>query len=155
MQSSLTLLKGQATRLTLIKTTSAASMATSVPVPIAIPTLAIARAGESLIPSPTIATRFPSSWSCFTLATLWEGRTSANTLVMPTYMRKNKLHSFQEILLSMWNIGLPWWFSGKESVCQCRRCRFDPWSCLGNFMDREAWWATVHGVKKSQTWLSN
>ena len=23
--------------------------------------------------------------------------------------------------------GLPWWFSGKESACQCRRCRFNPW----------------------------
>ena len=22
--------------------------------------------------------------------------------------------------------GLPWWLSGKESACQCRRCRFDP-----------------------------
>ena len=43
---------------------------------------------------------------------------------------------------------------------------FDPWSgrssgegnvnpvqysCLGNPMDRGAWWATVHGVTKSQT----
>ena len=28
------------------------------------------------------------------------------------------------------------------------------WSCLGNPMDREAWWATVHGVAKSQTRLS-
>lgn len=71
--------------LTLMRTTSAASIATSVPVPIAIPTLAIASAGESLIPSPTMATRFPSSCNCFTLATLWEGRTSANTLEMPTY----------------------------------------------------------------------
>ena len=57
--------------------------------------------------------------------------------------------------------GLPRWFSGKESVCQCRRCRFDAWvgkiprrsqwqsiqySCLRNPMDRGAWWATVHGV---------
>ena len=25
--------------------------------------------------------------------------------------------------------------------------------CLGNPMDRGAWWATVHGVKKSQTRL--
>jgi len=24
-------------------------------------------------------------------------------------------------------IGLPWWFSGKESACQCRRHRSDPW----------------------------
>ena len=22
--------------------------------------------------------------------------------------------------------GLPWWLSGKESTCQCRRHRFDP-----------------------------
>ena len=27
-------------------------------------------------------------------------------------------------------------------------------SCLGNPMDRGAWWATVHRVAKSQTWLS-
>ena len=53
---------------------------------------------------------------------------------------------------------------------QCRGCRFDPWvarqsrggngnpfrySCLGNPIDRGAWWATVHGVSKSQTRLSN
>ena len=25
------------------------------------------------------------------------------------------------------------------------------WSCLGNPMDRGAWWATVHGVAKSWT----
>ena len=25
------------------------------------------------------------------------------------------------------------------------------YSCLENFMDRGAWWATVHGVAKSQT----
>ena len=27
--------------------------------------------------------------------------------------------------------------------------------CLGNPMDRRAWWATVHGVAKSRTQLSN
>ena len=29
------------------------------------------------------------------------------------------------------------------------------YSCLENPLDRGAWWATVHGVAKSQTWLSN
>ena len=29
------------------------------------------------------------------------------------------------------------------------------YSCLENPMDRGTWWATVHGVVKSQTWLSN
>ena len=24
--------------------------------------------------------------------------------------------------------GLPWWLSGKEPACQCRRQEFDPWS---------------------------
>ena len=62
--------------------------------------------------------------------------------------------------------------SGKEPACQCRRRKthgFDPWdrkiswrkkwqplhyACLGNPMDRESWWATVHGITKSQTQLS-
>ena len=29
------------------------------------------------------------------------------------------------------------------------------YSCLENTMDGGAWWATVHGVTKSQTWLSD
>ena len=29
------------------------------------------------------------------------------------------------------------------------------YSCLENFRDRGAWWATVHGVTKSQKWLSD
>ena len=30
-----------------------------------------------------------------------------------------------------------------------------PYSCLGNPMDRGAWWATIHGVAMSQTRLSD
>ena len=33
--------------------------------------------------------------------------------------------------------GLPWWLSGKESTCQCRRHRFDPW--VGKIPWRMAW----------------
>ena len=29
------------------------------------------------------------------------------------------------------------------------------YSCLGNPTDRAAWWAAVHGVAKSRTWLSD
>ena len=62
--------QGAAAELTLMRTTSAASMATSVPVPMAMPTSACARAGESFTPSPTMATLFPWFCSSWTLATL-------------------------------------------------------------------------------------
>ena len=29
------------------------------------------------------------------------------------------------------------------------------YSCLENSMDRGAWWATIHGIAKSWTWLSD
>ena len=66
-------------------------------------------------------------------------------------------------------MGLPCWLSGKDFACSsgdclpCRRHRFDPWvkqspgegndntlqySCLGNPVDRGAWWVTIHGVTR-------
>ena len=33
--------------------------------------------------------------------------------------------------------GLPWWLSGKEATCQCKRCRFDPW--VGKIPWRRKW----------------
>ena len=59
--------------------------------------------------------------------------------------------------------GLPYSSDGKESACKAGALRSIPWSgrfpgdgngnplqysCLGNPMDRGAWWATVHGVAK-------
>ena len=38
------------------------------------------------------------------------------------------------------NTGLPWWISGKEFPCQCRRLRFDPWS--GKIPWRRKWQPT-------------
>ena len=58
---------------------------------------------------------------------------------------------------------------GKESACNAGDLGLSPeserspgegngnprqYSCLENPMDREAWRATIHGVEKSQTWLS-
>ena len=60
--------------------------------------------------------------------------------------------------------------AGKESVCNAGDLGSIPglgrlpgkgngnplrYSCLGNSMDREAWWATVRGISKSQSQLSN
>ena len=65
---------------------------------------------------------------------------------------------------------LPWWLSGKESACNVGDVGSIPGlgrspgegngnplqcSCLENPMDRGAWWATVHGVTKSQTQMSD
>ena len=33
--------------------------------------------------------------------------------------------------------GFPWWLSGREHICQCRRCRFNPW--VGNIPWRRKW----------------
>ena len=35
---------------------------------------------------------------------------------------------------------LPWWLSGKELTCQCRRCGFDPW--VGNILWGRKWQLT-------------
>ena len=63
----------------------------------------------------------------------------------------------------MIKIRLTWWFSGKESACNAGDMGSIPglgrspgeingsllqYSCLGNTMDRGAWWDTVHGVTK-------
>ena len=84
----------------------------------------------------------------------------------------NKKAALQKKFVSHIYDHLPGGASGKEPACQCRRhkrCASIPgsgrfprrraWqplqrSCLENPMDRGAWRATVHGVTKSQTWLT-
>ena len=40
--------------------------------------------------------------------------------------------------------GLPWWLSGKEFTCQCRRHRFNPWSRkISHTMEQPSLWATI------------
>ena len=67
-------------------------------------------------------------------------------------------------------LGFPGDLVGKESACNARDTGLIPrserspgerngnplqYSCLENSMDREAWQATVRGVAKSQTRLSD
>ena len=67
-------------------------------------------------------------------------------------------------------LGLPWWLSGKESVCNAGNVGLIPelgrspagghgnplqYSCLENSMNRGSWQVTVHGVAKSQTRLND
>ena len=58
------------------------------------------------------------------------------------------IHSFNEFLLRTLM---------RPSVCENGKGNGIPlqYSCLDNPMDGGAWWAAVHGVTKSQTWLSN
>ena len=76
--------------------------------------------------------------------------------------------SWKEILHIKWNALKGKGFNMsvcpyRESACQCRRSRFDPWvreipfegngnplqySCLGNPLDRGGWQATVHGLQR-------
>mmetsp|Transcript_5426 Transcript_5426/g.22209 ORF Transcript_5426/g.22209 Transcript_5426/m.22209 type:complete len:240 (-) Transcript_5426:2591-3310(-) len=71
-------------RLDRTSTTPAASIATSVPAPTAIPRSDWAIAGASLMPSPTTATLFPSCCRSLTASTFPAGRASATTCLMPT-----------------------------------------------------------------------
>ena len=66
------------------RVTPALCMATSVPVPMAMPTSASLRAGASLMPSPAIATCFPSARSFLTWATFPAGSISASTASRPS-----------------------------------------------------------------------
>ena len=70
-------------------------------------------------------------------------------------------------------VRLPWWLSGKESACQAGNRSSvsglgrspgegngNPllYSCLGNPMDRGAWWIAVCGVEKeldTREWVNN
>ena len=100
---------------------------------------------------------------------LAETRNNLLSVFLNSYFTKaqtsGKMRDFTEIYR-----GLPWWLRSKESTRQAGDIGLIPgsgrppgegngnprqYSCLGNPMDRGAWWATVRGVAKGQTRLSN
>ena len=81
---------------------------------------------------------------------------------------KTSLASLSVLLCS--SLGFPCSSDGNEYACNAGGLSLTPglgrargegngnplqYSCRGNPMDRGAWQAAVHGVTKSQTWLSN
>ena len=95
----------------------------------------------------------------------------SKTFYAHLFMQKHKVH----IILFSWRPifqlkGFPGGSVGKESACKAGDQGSIPgsgrspeegngnpleYSCLENSIDRGAWWATVHGVTKSQTRLSD
>ena len=59
----------------------------------------------------------------------FHGSWEAHNLGWMTLARTVLLSGTQSSPGAKWNKELkPWWLSGKESTCQCRRHGFDPWS---------------------------
>ena len=50
-------------------------------------------------------------------------------MVINAYLKKQEIAQIDNLNLYFKKLqGLPWWLSGKESACQCRRYGFDSWS---------------------------
>ena len=93
-----------------------------------------------------------------------EGGTSSNGTAIALHVKGSRIKA---CILQFW---IPRWLSGKESDCQAGDVGLTPglgrpsregkgnplqYSCPGNPRDRDAWWATVHGVTKIQTQLND
>ena len=92
---------------------------------------------------------------------------NCSSTTMAIWLARDAVHHGDTVLFYheiMCSKGLPWWHRAKESACQAGDADLIPgsgrspgeengnplqYSCLGNLMDRGAWWASVHGVEKS------
>ena len=79
----------------------------------------------------------------------------ATTIFFQPGSRKNGLPDGSDGKASVSNAGDPGLNPGSGRSPGEGNCNPLQYSCLENPMDRGAWWATVHGVAKSRTRLSN
>ena len=85
-------------------------------------------------------------------------------------MNHNSFFSCKYLRDAFWSLGFPSSSDGKASICNAGDLGSIPglgrspgegngyplyYSGLENSMDRGSWWATVHGVVKRRTWLSD
>ena len=95
------------------------------------------------------------------LSGLWQGLCRTGNYTRCVIITYNGKDSEKEYICVY--IGLSWCLSGKESACNARDMGSIPglgrtlaegngnplqYSCLGNPIDRGAWWATVYWVAK-------
>ena len=90
-----------------------------------------------------------SSAGNFTPSTFQKGNNVAFLMFWASLVAQTvkKLPAVWETWVYPWFRKIPWIFLGTGNPLQ--------YSCLENLMDGGAWWATVHGVAKSQTRLSD
>ena len=113
------------------------------------------------------------TWEGVGVERLFSGK--HNLFGQSTHLKKWEAHLqhariFLDSEISQGVVGLSDDLDGKESACNAGdTCSIPGWgrspgggnsnplqySCLENSMDRGSWWATVHGVPKNQTQLSN
>ena len=91
------------------------------------------------------------------------------SLLMPNFCNNAEYNQYKR-RGAIFKIGLPWWLSSKESVCQCRKCGFNPW--VWKISRRKKWQLTLvflpegshrqrslegysPWARKSWTWPSN
>ena len=95
--------------------------------------------------------------------------TNRNAAISLSHERGCNISNVTYAMITL-KLGLSRWFGGKEFTCNCKRRGFNPWVgkipwrrirqptpvfLLGQSHGQKAWWATVHGVAKTQTRLSN
>ena len=70
---------------------------------------------------------FPAAlpWQSALLSMWWHGGGAGSELIFRGYDHSCLSGDLSWVLVT--KQGLPRWFSGKESTCQCRRLGFDPW----------------------------
>ena len=84
--------------------------------------------------------RFQGNWACKGSGVTAGDRTqvSSRDSVGSTVAPKSRVRLLEKttcVCTHAW--GRPWWLSGKEPTCQCRRRRFDPW--VGRIPWRRKW----------------
>ena len=118
---------------------------------------------------------FQMKWKAYPLVVWQRGKWAGADVIRGPFICTMDRSPETTTLKSVWSPcvlgGFPGGAGGKKTASSCRRLKrhgFIPgsgrspgeghgnplqYSCLENPMDRGAWWATIHGVAKSQKWL--